>query len=284
MDLEKAGTIIEALDSKQCQGYAYSFGCFKLNNYYFSRISIKLADLRWIFQGIGIEEINSKRLLFQNSERSNDQREFMHIYSSGGVQSAHCAGVIPRMYDLNAMPGTTDSSLDTTFANLLRTLCPSDESQTFVRELDATNGTFDNEYFKVVKSQRGLTVPIRCCPHQHPFPLQGREHFSQVPSTAFWRTSEHRRWKCARLELVERSDKWSLLSTRVKLLIYQLQKGVKGCRLVNLEIDTVWLHHLFRMFSAQVSNSLVLRISLTRETYIRAWYVFVNCYLPTFFV
>ncbi|OAE28804.1 hypothetical protein AXG93_3096s1180 [Marchantia polymorpha subsp. ruderalis] len=77
------------------------------------------------------------------------------------------------MYDLNAMPGTTDSSLDTTFANLLRTLCPSDESQTFVRELDATNGTFDNEYFKVVKSQRGLTVPIRCCPHQHPFPLQG---------------------------------------------------------------------------------------------------------------
>ncbi|KAG6540915.1 hypothetical protein Mapa_017709 [Marchantia paleacea] len=80
------------------------------------------------------------------------------VILSGGhtIGQAHCAVVIPRLYNFNGVAGATDPSLDPTFANLLRTLCPSDEPLTFVGQMDATNGTFDNNYFKAVKSRRGL--------------------------------------------------------------------------------------------------------------------------------
>ncbi|KAG6541354.1 hypothetical protein Mapa_017297 [Marchantia paleacea] len=80
------------------------------------------------------------------------------VILSGGhtIGQAHCAVVIPRLYNFNGVPGATDPSLDPTFANFLRTLCPSDEPLTFVGQMDATNGTFDNKYFKSVKTRRGL--------------------------------------------------------------------------------------------------------------------------------
>ncbi|BBN05768.1 peroxidase [Marchantia polymorpha subsp. ruderalis] len=80
------------------------------------------------------------------------------VILSGGhtIGQAHCAVVIPRLYNFNGVPGATDPSLDPTFANLLRTLCPSDQPLTFVGQMDATNGTFDNKYFKAVQSRRGL--------------------------------------------------------------------------------------------------------------------------------
>ncbi|KAG6540922.1 hypothetical protein Mapa_017716 [Marchantia paleacea] len=80
------------------------------------------------------------------------------VILSGGhtIGQAHCAVVIPRLYNFNGVTGATDPSLDPTFANLLRTLCPSDEPLTFVGQMDATNGTFDNNYFKAVKNRRGL--------------------------------------------------------------------------------------------------------------------------------
>ncbi|BBN17484.1 peroxidase [Marchantia polymorpha subsp. ruderalis] len=80
------------------------------------------------------------------------------VFLSGGhtIGQAHCAVVIPRLYNFSGVPGATDPSLDPTFADMLRTLCPSDEPLTFVGQMDATNGTFDNEYFTDVKSQRGL--------------------------------------------------------------------------------------------------------------------------------
>ncbi|BBN05339.1 peroxidase [Marchantia polymorpha subsp. ruderalis] len=80
------------------------------------------------------------------------------VILSGGhtIGQAHCAVVNPRLYNFNGVPGATDPLLDPSFANLLRTMCPSDQPLTIVGQMDATNSTFDTNYFRAVNNRRGL--------------------------------------------------------------------------------------------------------------------------------
>ncbi|KAG6553444.1 hypothetical protein Mapa_005180 [Marchantia paleacea] len=95
--------------------------------------------------------------LVQNFAALGLSKKDMVILSGGHtIGQAHCAVVIPRLYNFNGVTGATDPSLDPTHADFLRTLCPSNQPLTFIGEMDATNGTFDNKYFTAVKRNKGL--------------------------------------------------------------------------------------------------------------------------------
>lgn len=79
----------------------------------------------------------------------------MSVVGAHTIGRAHCATIIPRLYNFN---GTTspDPSLDTDFAATMMAKCPQNASATLVKMDITTPDTFDNAYYNNVLSKKGF--------------------------------------------------------------------------------------------------------------------------------
>ncbi|KAK5820505.1 hypothetical protein PVK06_025552 [Gossypium arboreum] len=70
---------------------------------------------------------------------------------------ARCAAFMDRLYNFNNVSGKTDPTLNATYANALKQLCPKGGDVTSLIDLDEqTSLTFDNNYFLNLQNRRGL--------------------------------------------------------------------------------------------------------------------------------
>ncbi|KAA3459444.1 peroxidase 10 [Gossypium australe] len=73
------------------------------------------------------------------------------------ILGARCAAFMDRLYNFNNVSGKTDPTLNATYANALKQLCPKSGDVTSLIDLDEqTSLTFDNNYFLNLQNRRGL--------------------------------------------------------------------------------------------------------------------------------
>ncbi|XVF19169.1 hypothetical protein REPUB_Repub11eG0086500 [Reevesia pubescens] len=70
---------------------------------------------------------------------------------------AQCASFMDRLYSFNNVSGKSDPTLNATYANTLKQLCPKGGDRTSLIDLDdQTSLNFDNNYFLNLQNHRGL--------------------------------------------------------------------------------------------------------------------------------
>lgn len=86
------------------------------------------------------------------------QDEMVTLSGAHTIGVSHCSSFVSRLYNFNG-PNTTDPSLDSTYAELLKQKCPQgspSNSNTTVFMETKTPLTLDNVYYDEVKAHRGL--------------------------------------------------------------------------------------------------------------------------------
>ncbi|XVE78793.1 hypothetical protein DITRI_Ditri14bG0006500 [Diplodiscus trichospermus] len=99
-----------------------------------------LADIAAKFKNMGLN--------------STDLVALSGVHTFGRAQ---CASFLDRLYNFNNVPGKTDPTLNATYAEELKNLCPKDGDPTKPVDLDESSSlSFDNSYFLNLQNHRGL--------------------------------------------------------------------------------------------------------------------------------
>ncbi|XP_071717590.1 peroxidase 24-like [Rutidosis leptorrhynchoides] len=101
---------------------------------------------------------NFTTLLAQFAAKKLDLNDLVTLSGAHTIGISHCPLVARRLYNFTGI-GDADPSLDMTYAQTLRKICPNPQTFTTLVEMDPnSSGSFDSNYYRALNQHKGFFV------------------------------------------------------------------------------------------------------------------------------
>ncbi|KAL2633279.1 hypothetical protein R1flu_004758 [Riccia fluitans] len=84
-----------------------------------------------------------------------DTKDMVVLSAAHTIGRTQCANVIPRVWNFNNVFNTSDPSINSTFVDFMKSVCPSTSPISFIA-LDSTSDTFDTQFYTNVLALKGV--------------------------------------------------------------------------------------------------------------------------------